>query len=605
MKKYILLITIFAFTLSGCKDEPTADTPFSTTMIEASHFRTDRNEYRPGETVSCSFMLSNNTTLSSTIRNLIIKVIDLSKPETPVLSQTSLNRSLILEGNSSETIEANAFFTIPSEITEGTSCGITLSCLFDDGMQVSINGSYFRVVDDHTLTVYKINKENYQGLNILKLMGGMSAELGVEKALSNLTGGVSHSWYNHTNGSTPEPVLMTPDFLQRSLKKTVDLYNEALGNNTPVETVIIGTGVPALNYLTNAMKAVYLPIHFLGAANTAREVQSVLNYANENGHPCYATLGYDGSIPDVGVAWVKLLDLPEEYKQFINDHQVRNVILFGVGEKVIGESYARKVLTEDRTAEYGANSLYLQYTQYGSADDISSLSSRIYDFTSLNLDENRLIADWESGILDTQIENFAQALKTETSAQPYRLTCPSDMMALYDLGSYLSIHYIKKNESALSSPYINGVCYNEYLVCLPAYETIKGFIPLLYWQFTEPSNTNGRATGMLKTELARHYPNTVFSQLQFFLNSGYNKENFRNRLINYGIPSTNILERGEQQIWYPADGMESPCEMAALDIVNHIGVESYKQMLQSLTPLSISDLSSLIHEMNGVELVSQ
>lgn len=604
MKKYILTALI-TLTLLGCKEKEITDSPFATTMVEANHFRTDQSEYRPGESVSCSFTLSNNTNLPSIISNIVVKVIDLSVPQTPVLAQTSLNCSLTLEGSSSETIEANSFFTIPANIEIGTSCGITLSCIFEDGMQTSIDGSYFRVVDDNTLTLYNIGKEDYQGLDVLTLMGGMSAELGVEKSLTALTGSISHSWYNQENGSGPEPVLMTPDFLQRSLQKTVDLYNEMLGANTPVETVVIGTGVPALNYLTNAMKAVYLPIHFLGAANTAREVQSVLDYANENGHPCYATLGYDGSIPDIGVAWVKLLDLPEEYKQFIIDHQVENVILFGVGEEVIGESYARKILTDHRTSEYGAGSIYLQYTQYGSADDVSALTSRIYDFTTLNLDENRLIADWESGIINSQIENFTQSLKAETTAKPYRLTCPSDMMALYDLGSYLSVHYIKKNETLLSTPYINGVCYNEYLVCMPAYETIKGFVPLLYWQFTTPSSTNGRATGMLKNELSKHYPGIIFNQLKFFLNSGYNKENFRTGLINFGIPATNILERGEQLIWNPADGMEAPCEQAALDIVNHIGVDSYKRLQQALVPLSINDLSSLVKEIAGVEFVTQ
>lgn len=603
MKKYIF-ITFMALALLGCDDEQIVDSPFATTMIKASHFNTDQSEYRQGESVSCSFTLNNDTDLPSTISDITIKVIDLSIPSTPVLSQSSLNRSITIDKNSSEVVEANDFFTVPADIAAGTSCGITLSCIFEDGIQTTINGSYFRIVDDNTLTLYKIDKENYQGLDVMKLMGGMSAELGVEKSLAALTGSISHSWYNKDNGSGPEPVLMTPDFLQRSLQKTVDLYNEALGANTPIETVVIGTGVPALNYLTNATKAVYLPIHFLGAANTAREVQSVLDYANENGHPSYATLGYDGSIADIGVAWVKLLDLPEEYKQFLNDHQVKNVILFGVGEEVIGESYARKVLTEHRTAEYGARSLYLQYTQYGSADDIAALTSRIYDFTSLNLDENRLIADWESGIIDTQIENFTKSLKAGTSAQPYLLTCSSDMIALYDLGSYLSVHYIEKNKSLLSAPYVNGVCYNEYLVCMPAYETIKGFVPLLYWQFTSPSNTNGRATGMLKNELAAHYPDIAFNRLKFFLNSGYNKENFYEGLVNFGIPSANIYQRGDQIIWNPSDGMSAPCEMAATDIVNNIGVDNYKAQQQALIPLSIGELATLTGEISGVEFSS-
>ena len=109
---------------------------------------------------------------------------------------------------------------------------------------------------------------------------------------------------------------------------------------------------------------------------------------------------------------------------------------------------------------------------------------------------------------------------------------------------------------------------------------------------------------MLKNELAAHYPDIAFNRLKFFLNSGYNKENFYEGLVNFGIPSANIYQRGDQIIWNPSDGMSAPCEMAATDIVNNIGVDNYKAQQQALIPLSIGELTTLTGEISGVEFSS-
>ena len=106
-------------------------------------------------------------------------------------------------------------------------------------------------------------------------------------------------------------------------------------------------------------------------------------------------------MPTVGVAWIKLLDLPAEYKQFIVQHQVEQVVLYGVGEKVVGESYARKIVTEVATKEYGPNTVYVLYPNGGSSNDEKSLAERVYGFKSVKLEGSRIIADWESGIIDT------------------------------------------------------------------------------------------------------------------------------------------------------------------------------------------------------------
>lgn len=596
-KEYIVLLACL-FLFFSCQDAEVADAPFNSIMVEVSHFSTDKGAYKTGESVSCSFDLKNETTVGIHIEKVMLVVRNLSVPDMPVIIQgLEVASDIVLSSKESHHLNVSSAFTVPSELVAGTACGLSLVCTFQDGMQHVSDISFIRVADDHTLMTYRIDRESYQGLDVFLLDGGMSAEFGVEKSLASLAGGISHSWKKSKDGG-PEPVMMTPDFLQRSLQKTVDMYNDVLGSKTPVKTVVIGTGVPSVSYLSTAMKAPYLPIHFLGGANTAQEVQSVLDDANDNGHPSYATLGYDGSISGVGVAWIKLLELPAEYEKFLVDHQVQEVILLGVGEKVIGESYARKVITDKRTGEYGDRSLYVQYTQYGSSSDVTALTSRIYDFKSLRLDENRLIADWESGILDRQIDAFSKSIKEKTAARPYSLSCLSDMISLYNLATTLAAFTIKKNESNLSG--INGVAFNEYLFCQPLYGLIKGYVPLLYWQFVPPSSTVGRAMDVVKPTIARYDPQTNFNELAFYLNSGYGSNELRGGLISNGIPASKITVRGDQVIWNPADGMLAPCEVVAEEIVKNMGLSVFKDKLHAVTPLDIDDLKAVSEGTFGV-----
>ena len=129
--------------------------------------------------------------------------------------------------------------------------------------------SYFRVVIPGMLTTYQIAKEEYKGLNVFMLDGGMSAEYAVQKSLANLTAGVSHTWQIGPGGG-PKPVWGTPDFLQQSVQHTVDLYNEYLGKSKKLKTVIIATGVPTVPYLSAAMEAPVLPLHFLVSVNSTK-----------------------------------------------------------------------------------------------------------------------------------------------------------------------------------------------------------------------------------------------------------------------------------------------------------------------------------------------
>ena len=95
----------------------------------------------------------------------------------------------------------------------------------------------------------------------------------------------------------------TTGSLQRSVRKLLSLQ---FGDRSchKIKRVVVGTGIASVSYFATNDGGSYLPIHYLVSANSASEVQAILDYSNQNGYASYATLGYDGSMPGVGVAWI-------------------------------------------------------------------------------------------------------------------------------------------------------------------------------------------------------------------------------------------------------------------------------------------------------------
>lgn len=452
---------------------------------------------------------------------------------------------------------------------------------------------YLQQKKDPPLTTYEIKKETYKGVDVFTLDGGMSAEYAVQKSLSNLTSAVSHTW-EIGKGGGPAPVWGEHDFLIKSAQKTVDLYNKYLGSNQPIETVIISTGVPVVPYLSAVLDAVVLPFHFLVSVDSIKSVQSILEYSRANGYPSYATLGYDASMADVGVAWIKFLDVPDIYLRFIEEHKVKNVIFLGVGENVYSESFCRRVKgTGNPNKHYSDGSLYILYTQSGSDFDIQSISSNIRDYDPDKLEEGKMLADWESGIVQTQLNTFVEDIRTKTNAKAYSIISPKDMSDMYDLATDISLEYINKNNIDFQ-----GVMFNEYLISQPKYELLKGKVPLLYWQYTPASITVNRFYDYILPAAEVYFPDTDINELSIHVNARIGKYEIIEELENRDF--TNVTKRLDnvEEVWDLSDGINSPCEFIVEDIAEN--AESFKKEMNSLRPLKIEDLSRVISKIEGI-----
>lgn len=462
-----------------------------------------------------------------------------------------------------------------------------------------IYSSYFRVVTPGMLTTYQITKEEYKGMNVFMLDGGMSAEYAVQKSLANLTAGVSHTWFIGPGGG-PKPVWGTPDFLQQSVRHTVDLYNEHLGKSKKLKTVIISTGVPTVPYLSAAMEAPVLPLHFLVSVNSTKEVSSILEYSSQAGDPCYATLGYDASMNDVGVAWIKLLALPDEYRKFIIEHEVENVIIAGIGENVKSESYCRKISeTGVDGQEYANGSLYILYTQSGSEHDLRTISRNIVDYNILSLDEGKDLADWESGVVNRQIDNISKGIREHTPARVYSLIATHDMMDMYNLGANIAMYFMYKNREQKNIS-VQGIYLNEYLISQPLYELTQGYIPLLFWQFVPPVSTIERIKRDIQKVVDTYEKGVLLENRTVHVNARVGKEELVQELKKRGFRFVTKRKDNVEELWDLSDGINSPCEEVATNIVKKIGVKKYQTQCKNSRYMDLDDLKQVIGNIPGL-----
>ena len=535
-----------------------------------AHVLTDKFVYSQGEDVVFSF--------DGKPENKTIILKYLSKEGEPVLAEISGEPFV---------------WKVPSEFTPAA-IGVYQK---EEGQL--IYSSYFRVVTPGMLTTYQITKEEYKGMNVFMLDGGMSAEYAVQKSLANLTAGVSHTWFIGPGGG-PKPVWGTPDFLQQSVRHTVDLYNEHLGKSKKLKTVIISTGVPTVPYLSAAMEAPVLPLHFLVSVNSAKEVSSILEYSSQVGVPCYATLGYDASMNDVGVAWIKLLALPDEYRQFIIEHEVENVIIAGIGENVKSESYCRKISeTGVDGQEYANGSLYILYTQSGSEHDIHTISRNIVDYNILSLEEGKNLADWESGVVNRQIDNISKGILEHTPAQVYSLIATYDMMDMYNLGANIAMYFMYKNREQ-TKVFVQGTYLNEYLISQPLYELTQGYIPLLFWQFVPPESTIERIKRDIQKVVDTYEKGVLLEDRTVYVNARIGKEELVQELKKKGFRFITERKDNVEELWDLSDGINSPCEEVAKNIVKKIGVKKYQTQCKNSRYMDLDDLKQVIGNIPGL-----
>jgi hypothetical protein len=453
----------------------------------------------------------------------------------------------------------------------------------------------FRILTDEDQTVYDIKRETYEDLPVFKLSGGMSSEYAVEKSIADLSSGISETWDVRKVDGKPDlkdggPVSVYPDynqfdFLDQSVNKTVDLYNKYFGT-APFETVIIATGVAHVPYLASAMKAPVLPLHFLVSVNSVRDVQDILTRAKKDGYASYATLGYDPSITDIGVAWIKLGDLPKQYRQFLIDHKVKNVILMGYQpDDNSGENGARRIEFEgEDNSDFSDGSIYMM-----AHGEERTYKTYFKDYYRYNFGQEKYIPDWEGGISDVQIANFTRSIE-DIEKGPKVFTIQTDNSAnFYHWAMDIQLSLMKKVNIKPRE-----ISLNEYLIGFPSYELSRGAVPFLYWQGLASGYTAFNVKDFGGFKFGQFFPDINYNSLLFLIQAKADRSSLMDSLKKY---FNDVLMNHWQKadVWDPADGMNSPCELAAADIVNSSGgAEKHKQWNESRAAMGTEDLYAMV-----------
>ena len=351
------------------------------------------------------------------------------------------------------------------------------------------------------------------GHKVFGLRGGMSAEACVAKSLASLSGGTSASWSVYRYG--PEPVPTWPGVLDASIQNVVDLYRKHVPSAlwSGKLRAVAGPGPMLVPYLCHHTRSLYLPTHFLVSFRRMSELRATLDTANKAGLESFAVAGYDGSMAGAGVAWLKLLSLPQAYRTLMEDYGVGEIMFVGVSGST-GEGLARKVLDDSpelpeefhrgavqhsafisrRASEaVSPGDVYIQYTASSNVQvdsltadhpsflrDVYALRSGIEDMDSIFLEHSfRRISDWESGIGDQLYRLIPSAGKAGFRAWAFT---SDDSLQLYNAAAHIAFTNMKSN-----GEYPRGIVCNPYFSCHPEYEEMIGYLPFCFWQAGNPS----------------------------------------------------------------------------------------------------------------------
>lgn len=289
----------------------------------------------------------------------------------------------------------------------------------------------------------------------------MSTEICFAKYIAHRSNGVFKKW-NIKN--------ITPD--TDCIKNTLDEICKLTRFISDKEiTAIINPGFISVPYMVELMDCLYLPSQLLISISSIEHLKSILRNANNCGIECYAEVGYDCSVPNNLVCWIKFLKLPPQYINLLNELKVENIICCCVNsDNSLGENIAKGYETDCIKPE-SIIFVFVSET-YGSGKDHDIISRLCNDYDCKKLSKNIItIHDWECGMIDPEMFLSNSVLKKHV----FKV---DDTVKLYELSWYLTKKFIEKNNIP-----IKGYFLNQYFINNPLFEVHNGYISFSFWQY--------------------------------------------------------------------------------------------------------------------------
>ncbi len=321
--------------------------------------------------------------------------------------------------------------------------------------------------------------------NVVICSGGMSTEVAFSKYFSNVCNMIYGGW-------EVIPVKATSSFITDRVNYIVNTIKTI---DKPGKSVLFSPGFLSVPYIIDLCNWTYLPSQFLVSVNSILELKNILKHASESGYKCYAVAGYDSCLPTGIVAWIKFLELPPPYLNYIKEYKVPLVTVMAVWDrlgKTSGENIARSYNKTSGPLE--PEDIYLMYVNecYGNRGGDDEAFKKLlsdYDSELVSRASVKYISDWESGIdaFTTVASNFDG---------PVMHVSASDTVPLYNLAYYLAQQFMHNNNITPK-----GVVLNEYMVSNPIYEINYGYYPFLYWQGNTPETLYNQFTELIPIDI--------------------------------------------------------------------------------------------------------
>ena len=239
------------------------------------------------------------------------------------------------------------------------------------------------------------------------------------------------------------------------------------------------------------------------------------------------------------------------------------------------------------------------YTQSGSEHDIKTISRNVVDYDTLSLEKGKDLADWESGVVNRQIDNISKGICEHTPAQVYSLIATHDMMDMYNLGANMGMYFMYKNREQTKVS-VQGTYLNEYLISQPLYELTQGYIPLLFWQFVPPVSTIDRIKRDIQKVVDVYEKGILLENKTVHVNARIGKEELVQELKKRGFRFVTKRKDNVEELWNLSDGINSPCEEVVQNIVEQIGVKQYQTQCKNALYLNMGDLKLVTNNIPGL-----
>ena len=552
--------------------------------------------YKLGDEPVIEYSLTNASDSNVTIMGAYVIIFGLTDPSYRRIAEIETN--LNLEANATY-IGTSKLWLVDNGMPPGA-YGIFIRTTLSDGRSCETYQSFFRIVDGVQLLLYKIGYQDYKGIAVYTLDGGLSAEYAVLKSVQILSQSAGPAWTPSRPGYGPNPVYATPHFLRETVAQTIRVLDSALGEERVFDSLNIAPGIQSSPHLIQTLQGPVLPLHFLVSFDSVYELRTVLKQAEKDGYRVFATFAYDGSM-DTGVAWIKLLEPPAEYIDFIIRHKVKNVIISGTVGSEGGENLARRVLYPGSLLPgHNSGDAFVIFPGNGTAEDIFTLYSRLHDFGDLHLAEPERISDWEAGIVPEQETGFKNSIAPLLQGKFGSLTAAS-FYQIDNLGGYLTIAFYHKNAENLSidNKVVRRLALSPYVISHPFWETVNGVVPIVFFQ-GEPaiSVVGNRILNIIKPAIISYFPDysdidianlhvDVMTSRNF---GGYANDGLAVQLDAHGFTDYTLGDINVDEVWDLSDGINTWNEKAVTGLAALKTNEELSARMNSLTPLDISDL---------------